>query len=160
MTRRKIHQSPIPTHPSVSSVINSHRISPAFLGHTCPQDVQNSINFHRDTLSEEVCQFLSSRVHNLPSLCEFWSRPQYAPLTSGRAADTICGASWMLALNYLFLGQLHMAGAFTLNGAFIQQTLSRYPSGAVRRRRRFKSCRIMFWGVGPRNPRRICKVTY
>ncbi|KAL7506917.1 hypothetical protein ACHAXN_004145 [Cyclotella atomus] len=119
---RKIHQSPIPTHPSVSSVINSHRISPAFLGHTCPQDVQNSINFHRDTLSEEVCQFLSSRVHNLPFLCEFWSRPQYAPLTSGRAADTICGASWMLALNYLFLGQLHMAGAFTLNGAFIQQT--------------------------------------
>jgi DNA-nicking Smr family endonuclease len=102
--------TPVPNH-----------ITPAFLGHRSPLDVQNAIKFHRDTLTNEVCQFLLSNPPNLRVFVEFWSRPMYSNLTSSRAADTICGASWMLALNHLFLNQVEAARAFMLNGAFIHQ---------------------------------------
>ena len=97
------------------------QITPAFLGHRCPQDVQNAIDFHRATLSEEVYQFVLSNPPKLETFIEFWSLPEYLSLTSSRAADTICGASWMLAINHLFLNQIDAARAFMLNGAFIHQ---------------------------------------
>jgi hypothetical protein len=101
--------------------ISTRHITPGFLGHRCPQDVQNAIGFHRATLTEEVCQFLESSPPNLKTYVEFWSRPQYSSLTANRAADAICGASWMIALNHLFLNQVDVARVYMLNGAFIHQ---------------------------------------
>ncbi|KAL3791738.1 hypothetical protein HJC23_007505 [Cyclotella cryptica] len=98
-----------------------HHLTPAFLGHRCPQDVHNAIKFHSRTLSDEVCQFLLSKPPNLRVMIKFWSRPKQIALTSGACADTICGCSWMLALHYLFLGKFDDARAFMLNGGFIHQ---------------------------------------
>ena len=118
-TNRKPNATASPCNMKPAGV--SGHITPAFLGHRCPQDVQNAIDFHRATLTEEVCHFLASSPPNLKTFVEFWSRPQYSSLTANRAADTICGASWMLALNHLFLNQVDAARAFMLNGAFIHQ---------------------------------------
>ncbi|KAL7506915.1 hypothetical protein ACHAXN_004143 [Cyclotella atomus] len=117
---RKAKANANPCNVKASASAPDH-ITPAFLGHRCPQDVQNAINFHRGTLTDEVCTFLLSNPPNLKTFVEFWSRPQNQSLTSSRAADTICGASWMLALNYLFLNQVDAARVFMLNGAFIHQ---------------------------------------
>lgn len=98
-----------------------NHITPAMLGHRCPEDAQNAIRFHRGTLSEEVCSFLLSTPPNLRILLKFWSHPERRSLTTGACADTICGNSWMLATNYLLLGQIDAARAFILNGGFVLQ---------------------------------------
>lgn len=121
MARSKINRKAKTCTSNCAITSTSRHITPALLGHRSPQDVHNAINFHRATLSEEVCQFLQSNPPNLRIFIEFWSRPQYSGLASGRAADTICGASWMIALNYLLLDQLDMSRRYMLNGAFIHQ---------------------------------------
>ncbi|KAL7490194.1 hypothetical protein ACHAW6_015942 [Cyclotella cf. meneghiniana] len=134
MARSKIHRKTNTSHQasveihdkchccvSKKSLNQSHHLTPAFLGHRCPQDAYNAIKFHSRTLSDEVCRFLLSNPPNLRLFIEFWSRPEQISLTSGACADTICGCSWMIALNYLFLGQVDAARAFMLNGGFIHQ---------------------------------------
>ncbi|KAL9188248.1 hypothetical protein ACHAXT_006626 [Thalassiosira profunda] len=106
-----------------------NRSSPASLGHRHPQDVLDSIEYHWKVLSSDVKRFLlaNPRQMDLRRLAAFWSQPQRADVAKGACAYSISGASWFLALNYLFLEKLDEAKALILNGAYMQECARQQP---------------------------------
>ena len=92
-------------------------------GHRSYQDVQDAIDYHWKTLSEEVKVFLMENPSemNLRKLLDFWTSPHQIECTGGKIAASMCGSSWYLALNYICIGKLMEAKALILNGAFLHQ---------------------------------------
>lgn len=117
---------PLPTNRSCACG-NCNGISclsqPSSFGHKNPKDVQDAIDFHWKILPIEIKMFL---LRDPVKLClrkfvDFYSTQEQIENTSKNVAASICGCSWYLALQYMFLGKLSEAKALILNAAFLQE---------------------------------------
>ena len=85
--------------------------------------ILESIDRHWEAMPGQAMAFIleSLDVLTLQKLAKFWSCPGVVEYTRGGIAGSVCGASWFMALNYMWLGKLPEARALTLNGAFLHQ---------------------------------------
>jgi DNA-nicking Smr family endonuclease len=98
-------------------------LPPASLGQRSPQDVQETIDYHWTNLSPDLKIFLLTNPSKLSlhKFVDYWSSPDHIHNTNQNIAASICGCSWYLALNYMFIRKVVEARALILNGCFLQQ---------------------------------------
>ena len=90
------------------------------------QSIKKEIDHRWKVCMPQQAKMFLLEALDLPSLhklARFWSSPSVIEYTRGVFAGNVCGASWLIALNYLKLGQVQEARALTLNGAFLNQCL-------------------------------------
>ena len=88
------------------------------------QSIKKEIDHHWKLCMPTQAKIFLLETLDFPSLhklAKFWSSPSVIEYTRRGVAGNVCGASWLIALNYLKLGQVQEARALTLNGSFLHQ---------------------------------------